>query len=196
MVYGSGYNILFVRRRHILEINVSQLLKSGLGATRNYHIDDDVDITGEGKPSRVEGEVKLTRTDLGVLVTGTLRTDVEVPCSRCLTEFRLPLTLKIEEEYFPTIDVNSGVAVEVPEEPGCFTIDEHHILDLTEAVRQYALTAIPIQTLCKAECAGLCPVCGQNLNEKQCGHQHKEADQRWAKLLELQSSEKEKRNSR
>lgn len=114
--------------------------------------------------------MKLTRTDRGVLVTGTLATDVEVLCSRCLTEFCLPLTMSIEEEYFPIIDVNSGVTVAVPEEPGCFTVDEHHILDLTEAVRQYALTAIPIKTLCKPECAGLCPVCGQNLNEKQCIH--------------------------
>jgi len=144
--------------------------------------------------SLVKGDVKLTRTDRGVLVTGILHTDVEVPCGRCLTLFRLPLTLDIEEEYFPTIDVNSGVAVEVPNEPDCFTIDEHHILDLTEAVRQYALTAVPIKTLCKPECAGLCPVCGQNLNEKQCIHQHKEIDQRWAKLLGIrQSSGREER---
>jgi len=171
-----------------LEINVSQLLKSGLGTTRTYPVNDEVDITGEENLSLVKGEVKLTRTDRGVLVTGILHTDVEVPCSRCLTPFRLPLTLDIEEEYFPTIDVNSGVAVEVPEEPGCFTIDEHHILDLTEAIRQYALTSIPIKTLCKPECAGLCPVCGQNLNEKVCMHQHKEIDQRWAKLLEIKPS--------
>lgn len=138
--------------------------------------------------SVVKGEVKLTRTDRSILMTGILRTDVEVPCSRCLTLFRQPLTMDIEEEYFPTIDVSSGAAVAVPNEPGCFTIDEHHILDLTEAVRQYALTAIPIQTICKPECAGLCPVCGQNLNEKQCGCKVKEIDERWAKLLELKPS--------
>ena len=166
------------------------MLKSGLGTTRTYPVNDAVDITGEVNLSLVKGEVKLTRTDRGILVTGILRTDVEVPCSRCLTQFNLPLTLDIEEEYFPTIDINSGIAVDVPNEPGCFTVDEHHILDLTEAVRQYALTAIPIQTLCEPECAGLCPVCGQNLNEKQCGHKVKEIDERWAKLLELKTSGK------
>ena len=184
----SGYNIRIVRRHPILEINVSQLLKSGLGATRDYPVNDEVDITGEGNLSPVKGEVRLTRTDRGILVVGVLHTEVEVPCSRCLTQFSLQLALDIEEEYFPTIDVSSGVAVDVPNEPGCFTIDEHHILDLTEAVRQYALTAIPIQTLCKQECAGLCPVCGQNLNVKHCGHKVKEVDERWAKLLELKSS--------
>jgi len=163
-------------------------LKSGLGATRTYPVNDEVDITGEGNVSVVKGEIRLTRTDRGLLLTGILHTDVEVPCSRCLTPFRLPLTLDIEEEYFPTIDVSSGAAVTVPDEPGCFTIDEHHILDLTDAVRQYALTAIPIKTVCKPECAGLCPVCGQNLNEKQCGHKTKEIDERWAKLLELKPS--------
>jgi uncharacterized protein len=148
-------------------------------------VDDVVDITGEGKPSAVKGEVKLTRTDLGLLVAGTLHTDVEVPCSRCLTQFRLPLTLDIEEEYFPTIDVSSGAPVDVPNEPGCFTIDEHHVLDLTETVRQYALTAIPIKTLCRPDCAGLCVVCGQNLNEKKCAHGMKTVDAHWAKLLDL-----------
>ena len=166
------------------------MLKSSLGTTRTYPVNDDVDITGEGNISLVKGEVKLTRTDRGILVTGTLHTDVEVPCNRCLTQFHLPLMMDIEEEYFPTIDISSGVAVDVPNEPGCFTIDEHHILDLTEAVRQYALTAIPIQTLCRPECTGLCPVCGQNLNEKQCVHKVKAIDERWAKLLELKSSGK------
>ena len=148
-------------------------------------MNDELDITGEGNISLVKGEVKLIRTDRGLLLSGILHTDVEVPCSRCLTPFRLPLTLDIEEEVFPTVDVTSGAAVSVPNEPGCFTIDEHHVLDLTEAVRQYALTAIPISTVCRPECAGLCSVCGQNLNEKQCGHKTKEIDPRWAKLMEL-----------
>jgi uncharacterized protein len=146
--------------------------------------------------SPVKGEVRLTRTDRGVLVNGVLHTEVEVPCSRCLIPFRLPLTLDIEEEFFPTIDVTSGAPLDIPDEPGCFTIDEHHFIDLSEAVRQYALSAIPIKTLCREECAGLCSVCGQNLNEKQCGHKVKEVDERWAKLLAHRAafSESEKKN--
>jgi len=42
-----------------------------------------------------------------------------------------------------------------PDEAGCFTIDEHQVIDLTEAVRQYALMAVPMKPLCREDCAGL-----------------------------------------
>jgi len=73
----------------------------------------------------------------------------------------LNLQLKIQEEFFPTIDIETGLKLPKPEDPGSFTIDEHHILDLTEAIRQYIVTAMPMKPLCKTECAGLCDTCGQ-----------------------------------
>jgi uncharacterized protein len=97
----------------------------------------------------------LTRTNRGILVKGTLDTGVEVTCSRCLGSFSHPLTLDIEEEYFPVIDVSSGTPLSEPEEPGSLTIDGHHVLDLTEAIRQYALLAIPMKPLCREDCSGI-----------------------------------------
>lgn len=149
-----------------MQLNVSQLLKASIGSIRNYEVSETVDITGGG--SMVEGKVRLMRTDRGILVKGTLHTEVEVTCSRCLSLFSCPLALNIEEEYFPTADVISGATLPLPEEPGCFTIDEHHVLDLTEAIRQYALLATPMKPLCGEDCAGLCPYCGHNLNQGPC----------------------------
>jgi uncharacterized protein len=80
-----------------------------------------------------------------------------------------PLTVKIEEEYFPIIDVNSGTPIEIPDDADSFTIDEHHILDLSEAIRQNALLTIPMKILCRKDCAGLCQECGKNLNKGPCG---------------------------
>ena len=116
----------------------------------------------------VEGRVRLVRTDRGILAKGVFHTQVEIDCSRCLASFSCPLTLNIEEEYFPTIDVVSGAQLAVPTDVGSFIIDEHHILDLTEAVRQYALLVIPMKPLCREDCAGLCPQCGHNLNMGPC----------------------------
>ena len=96
--------------------------------------------------------------------------------------FTYPLTLNIEEEYFPTTDVVSGASLPIPDEPGCFTIDEHHILDLTEAVCQYALLAIPMKPLCREDCAGLCPKCGHDLNQGSCGCLSQETELRWSEL--------------
>jgi len=142
-----------------------------------------VDITGGG--SMVQGAVNLMRTDRGILVKGTLNTEVEVTCSRCLGLFGCPLALNIEEEYFPTTDVVSGAGLPSPDEPGCFTIDEHHVLDLTEVIRQYTLLAVPMKPLCRQDCAGLCPDCGHNLNHGPCGCLSHRADPRWSKLDRL-----------
>jgi uncharacterized protein len=80
--------------------------------------------------------------------------------------------------------VVGGVPLPLPDEPGCFTIDERHILDLTEAIRQYTLLAIPMKPVCKTNCAGLCPNCGHNLNYGPCNCPPQEVDPRWSKLIE------------
>ena len=171
-----------------MQINVSQLLKESIGAKRNYQVADIVDSAGSD--GMVEGEVRLLRTDRGILARGALNTEVEVTCSRCLSLFRCPIALNIEEEYFPTTDVVSGAPLSLPEEPCSFTIDEHHILDLSEAIRQYALLAIPMKPLCREDCAGLCPHCGHNLNLGSCHCSSQATDPRWFQLTKLVNERK------
>ena len=166
-----------------MQINVSQQIKAPIGSLRNYDVNETVDIADSA--SWVQGEVKLIRTHRSILVKGTLHTEAEVTCSRCLSLFSCPLTLNIEDEYFPITDVASGTSLPLPEEPGCFTIDEHHVLDLTEAIQQYALLAIPMKPLCREDCAGLCPNCGHNLNQGPCHCLPQQTDNRWSELNKL-----------
>lgn len=172
-----------------MQINVSQQLKAAIGSIRSYEVNEDIDI--DGCNYKIDGTVTLMRTDHGILVESDLNTASELTCSRCLNLFDCPLKLHIEEEYFPTTDIISGAPVPLPDEPGAFTIDERNILDLTEAIRQYALLAIPMKPLCDADCAGLCPSCGTNLNQTRCNCPPKPADSRWAALRELISTESE-----
>lgn len=166
-------------------INVAQLLKSTVGSTREYDIDDKVDLYEDGTEQNISGQINLLRTGRGILVQGTLHTRVEANCSRCLNTFLCPLDLKIVEEYFPTIDIITGNSISAPEDqPSSFTINQHHEIDLTEAVRQYAIMAMPMKPLCRADCSGICPTCGHNLNEKQCTCPAESIDPRWVKLLE------------
>jgi uncharacterized protein len=138
----------------MLEINVAQMLKSPIGTGKTVSISGNVDITGYGE-GFVKGEVRLMRTNRSILVKGRLSTSVTASCARCLEPFKCPLTLDIEEEYFPMTDVNTGIPVPEPDEPGFFVIDEHLILDLAEAVRQYALISIPMKPLCRPDCPGI-----------------------------------------
>ncbi len=168
-----------------MQINVSQLLQAPIGTVWNYDVDETLDVFGDNNSYHIEGSVRLLRTHRSILVSGKLTTEVELTCGRCLSVFRFPLKLNIEEEYVPTIDIYTGVPLPLPEEPGDFTIDEHHVIDLTEAIRQYIVLASPMKPLCREECAGLCQNCGYNLNQGACGCPQPEVDPRWSELMKL-----------
>ena len=65
------------------------------------------------------------------------------------------------------------------------TISDQAILDLTPMVREVLLIDMPIQPTCKPDCAGLCPICGENRNEVECSHPEAEIDPRMAVLKTL-----------
>ncbi|MDD5126521.1 MAG: DUF177 domain-containing protein [Dehalococcoidales bacterium] len=168
-----------------MEINVAGLLHDNIGAVREYDI-EGAEITAEDINTReVSGKVKLIRTPSGILADGEFSGEVELVCSRCLSAFRYPFTVRFQEEYLPTIDINSGVPLPEPDEPGAFRIDDHHTIDVDEAIRQYVVMALPMKPLCKENCAGLCQSCGQNLNKGDCKCPPETTDPRWAKLSEV-----------
>lgn len=168
-----------------MQINVSQLLQESIGSTREYKFDDTADILGDGNIYKVHGDCQLMRVRRGILVRCSLNTEAELSCSRCLSRFRQPLKIRLEEEFLPTIDISTGMPLTQTDETGSFTIDEHHIIDLTEPARQYALMAIPMKPLCRADCAGLCQKCGKNLNQGNCDCPTQEIDPRWSELTKL-----------
>ena len=169
-----------------MQINVSQLLQEPIGSTREYEVSSNAEIIGDGNQYNIQGNCRLMKTKRSVLVKCALDAEVELTCNRCLGQFRHPLRIKFEEEYLPTVDVHSGATLPPPEDAVSFTIDERHNIDLTEAVRQYALMAVPMKALCDEGCAGLCQKCGHNLNEGKCDCPVEEIDPRWAKLTGLQ----------
>ncbi len=106
-------------------------------------------------------------------------------CSRCLQPLQETLPIEFDEEFLTTVDVRSGQpAGEAPDEED-FLIDEHHMLDLTEAIRQYREASAVMQPLCRPDCRGLCPDCGQDLNAGECNCRAAAVDNRWSALAGL-----------
>ena len=97
-----------------------------------------------------------------------------------------PVSIDIDQEALPTIDINTGQPVHFGDEPDAIRLDEHHELDLGPAVRDAISLAEPIAPLCRPDCAGLCLECGQDLNLAP-GHHHEddELDPRLAGLAAL-----------
>ncbi|MDE3088053.1 MAG: DUF177 domain-containing protein [Chloroflexota bacterium] len=171
-----------------MRYNVAQLLKDETGQTREYALHEDIArLDPDISPlSTLEGRVHFIRTADGVLVTGSLRSSIELVCSRCAEMFSMPLKFNLEEEFRPTIDIVTGASLPLPVDDDAATrIDEHHILDLTEVVRQDLLLAIPPHPLCRSRCAGLCPTCGKNWNDGPCACSHDEIDPRLLVLNQL-----------
>ncbi len=178
-----------------MQFNVAQLLRAPTGASRHYEVDEPASelqalLDGDGITLRspIHGAVTLMHTTEGILVTGILDIIVETTCDRCLELFEVPVEIELEETFRPSIDIKSGAALpRVAGEELATRIDEHHILDLLEVVRQDTLLAIPMHPVCQPNCAGLCPQCGQNLNEGQCDCEIDTIDPRWSKLQSLLS---------
>ncbi len=167
--------------------NVAQLMKSPVGTALNYDIDEeDVQLDEDLKViGPIIGHVRLRRINQGLLADGWVDLTLEFECTRCLKQFEQQMHVPFEERFYPTLDVVTGVALTPPDDgEDAFPIDAHHLIDLTETVRQHVLLDIPMVTLCKEDCAGLCPQCGKDLNQGPCTCQP-EVDARLSVLQSL-----------
>ena len=163
--------------------NVSGLMQEGIGATRTYGVQGTLH-SEERPPEPVKGEVELLRTPAGTLVRARIRLVEPELCSRCLQPLQETLDIGFEEEFLATVDAH-GVPTRGVEDEDAFTIDENHMLDLTEAVRQYREASAIMQPLCRPDCRGLCPQCGKDLNTGACDCDAVQEDSPWAALAGL-----------
>jgi DUF177 domain-containing protein len=153
-----------------MQINVAQLLKWPVGTTRIYPIDPDqsLQLDDQSTLAITGGRVRLDRIPSGILARGDVEGTLDLECGRCLDTFNAPLKVHFEEEFAPSVDVNSGAPLPEPEDELTFVIDQNHILDLSEAIRQNVIASLPINPICRVTCAGLCPICGANRNSDPC----------------------------
>ena len=170
-----------------MQFNVAQLLQEPIGSTRSYVLDEAIPPLVDDEPGRITGQVHLLRTERTVLVTATLETSATCTCSRCLESYRQQVSVSLEEEFSPVTDINTDAALRLEDSRDIvFTIDENHILDLTEAVCQYIIISLPMKPLCRIECAGICPGCGTSRGiDHTCDREDTTADQRWSSLRSL-----------
>ena len=175
--------------------NVSQLLREPSGASRRFEVSEDLAQTEAGEQISCKGTVRLLRTDRGIWVSGELSSKAVCECSRCLNLFLATVSFTIEEEFFPEIDPVSGEAIETdPLEQANRRIDQNHVLDVGDVVSQYIATSVPMKPVCRTDCAGFCPVCGNDRNTSTCECDTSGPDARWGKLLDLVTTNKLSKN--
>jgi uncharacterized protein len=140
-------------------INVVGLLQSEIGDHRDYTFSVDAMPLGDDLIARqVSGEIRLTRLRDRILAQVTASADVALECVRCLRTYPQPVRTKLAEEFWQSVDVRTGIAVDpaeaIDDEEERFSIDENHELDLREALRQHLVLALPMKPDCGTECPG------------------------------------------
>ena len=147
-----------------LQINVAHLLKSPSGSSASYLIDESI---GKDEIEHICGDIILTRTGHGIMVKGKITANTTVMCSRCMKNANYTTVFDVEEEFLPEAYISSHITKSDDFDTSS-TINSDNVLDLSEIIRQCVLLSIPIKPLCKPDCAGLCVLCGQNLNQGTC----------------------------
>ena len=163
---------------------LAALLAEPAGSERRYEIHgatiplpDDLRLT-----EPIEGRLRVSRTNRGVLVDAELETAIAGQCSRCLRDIDIPTRVEIHEEVLPSVDLATGHAVDASAEPDVARLSDHHELDLGALAADAISLNEPIAPLCEPDCPGLCPTCGERLGPGHEAHEEDEIDPRMAAL--------------
>jgi uncharacterized protein len=159
----------------VLKLNVGFLLSGGPGHSHDTAFDvpairvaEDVDL------EYIKGPVRLSRTKEGILLQGDLHVGFMDDCIRCLATVSRDVTIKVEELFT------------YPSSPDAeFSLHDDGILDLAPLIRAEVLLSLGQGVLCRPDCKGLCPHCGENLNYSTCDCVSDSIDPRLAQLKEL-----------
>jgi uncharacterized protein len=127
-------------------------------------------------PEKVPTEFVVSKASTGTVFELHFSTRLHGPCFRCLDDAVLELPIDARE-YQAT---NPGEAEELKSQ-----YLEADLLDLSAWARDAVALALPDKILCRPDCAGLCPVCGKNLNDEPHAHEEASTDSRWAALEAL-----------
>lgn len=149
--------------RKPLRMNVGFLIKSPIGTSRDFyfdfekmHLGDDLTLDG------LKGTARFDRTPQGLLLQGKFEAVTDLECVRCLDPYTQTLNWSFAELFAFDHNHMTDSGLLVP---------ENGQIDLEPLLREYALLEFPISPVCRPDCKGLCPVCGENLNGTDCGHQ-------------------------
>lgn len=151
--------------RYPLRVNIGFLLNQPIGTSRDIHFDyPALKLSPDLEVTDFHGVATFFRTVQGILVDGDFEARVTATCVRCLNECQQSIHATYQELYaFSRAQVTDSALI-VPDDAN---------IDLSYLTAEYLLIEIPIKSLCRPDCKGLCPECGVDLNAFSCEHVNK-----------------------
>jgi uncharacterized protein len=163
----------------VMRLDVTQLLREPVGTHTDVEFNLGPQYLEDLPVNSIRGRLTLLRAVDEVLVRGILNVDVTLECGRCLTPTSSTLQIELDERFRP---VSLGTAQDNEE---VLVIDADNQLDLRPILKDLVIISTPMHVVCRPECLGLCPDCGQNLNEGSCDCQSDDIDPRLLALKAL-----------
>jgi uncharacterized protein len=163
--------------RRPFRLNVGFIVHEEVGYKHEFPFEfEQIQISDDLVLRNFEGIVSVGRTPQGLIVQGDFSAETTLECVRCLTDFDHELNWDFTELYaFNKKSVSESELL----------LPEDQQIDLQPLIREYALLEIPINPICKPNCKGLCSVCGENLNEVDCGHSDLTEESPFSELKDL-----------
>ena len=189
-----------------MRVNIDEIREGGLQRDWDLAreaVDEMVRGDSAGYRSRAAAhvEARLSKVERRVFMEAHATASLTVPCGRCLAAVPIDLPVDFELTFVPEDEYRAPAGGEdrgAGEVSGSFEpklVDEETYagkeIDLDPVVREQLILALPAYPVCQEGCKGLCPVCGTNLNERECGCERKVPDPRWAGLEKLRSKSNE-----
>ena len=137
-------------------------------------------------PLRATGSAEvLPNTGGEIRIVGRVEVRMAAECDRCLERAEHPVGVDFDLFYEPARSGPEGSEIALDAGESEVDFYEGEGLELENVLREQILLALPMQRICREDCKGICPVCGQNRNQAECGCQPKTTDDRWAALRNL-----------
>lgn len=117
-----------------------------------------------------------------IRVRGDLRGAMEVVCARCLEPIRVPVVCSIDLFYRPMARIAREEEVALDEAECEVGFYQGGGVELADVVREQVTIELPMRSLCREDCRGICPACGKNRNREACDCRESFPDPRWEAL--------------
>ena len=132
------------------------------------------------------GKAELLPNTLGeIRVRGHLQISMEGPCDRCLEPAGTSLDMDFDLFYRPQPKIEGHPEIRIEEGETDLSFYQGDKLELEEVLREFILLQMPMRRVCRPDCKGLCPQCGKNRNDGDCGCKSTIIADRWAALKNL-----------
>jgi uncharacterized protein len=138
--------------------------------SESVHVEQETEFA-LGRGGRLRGHVDLV-DGTTVHVRGQLSAAAQVECGRCLERYTVPMVQELDLFYLPQEKerpAEQEEEVELSDRDVVVGYHDGQSLDLGGVVREQVFLSLPLKRLCREDCRGLCPTCGRNLNEGNCG---------------------------